>query len=237
MDKSEYYTMDDVLKIFVKSSEYTYTKDSTFVTARQNILQAIDTLGYSAEAYNFVADKFDEEEIFDDTFVRKGVDVRPEPTNPNFIYTEGNAIDGDIIWDNNEKREFIVAYSILGSVFGDAKIYIISESTGATQEEIDEVSQTLTDKFNDNLLSESDFLNKTIEVEYQEYNKFTFPIVKKFLQASQKKMRDEAASIFDDNASDEAKDILDIIMSLIFRVDIYEETPYHFFYSLLQAEE
>ena len=110
------------------------------------------------------------------------------------------------------------------------------KTTGATQEEIDEVSQTLTDKFNDNLLTESDFLNKTIEVEYQEYNKFTFPIVKKCLEGSQKTMRDKASSIFDDNASDEAKDILDIIMSLIFRVDIYEETPYHFFYSLLQAE-
>ena len=237
MSESEYFTTDDVLRIYVESAGCSFERESTFVTARQNILQAIDKLGYSAEAYNFVADKFDEEEIFDDTFVRKGVEEKEEPTNPNFIYTEGNAIDGDIIWDNNEKREFIVAYSILGSVFGDAKIYIISESTGATQEEIDEVSQTLTDKFNDNLLTESDFLNKTIEVEYQEYNKFTFPIVKKCLEGSQKKMRDEAASIFDDNASDEAKDILDIIMSLIFRVDIYEETPYHFFYSLLQAEK
>ena len=236
MSESEYFTTDDVLKVYVDSSLLGFDSDATFVDARKNILQAIENAGYSAEAYNYVADKFDEEEIFDPDFVRKGVEEKEEPTNPNFIYTEGNAIDGDIIWDNNEKREFIVAYSILGSVFGDAKIYIISESTGATQEEIDEVSQTLTDKFNDNLLTESDFLNKTIEVEYQEYNKFTFPIVKKCLEGSQKTMRDKASSIFDDNASDEAKDILDIIMSLIFRVDIYEETPYHFFYSLLQAE-
>lgn len=237
MSESKYFFTDDVLKVYITASQMGYSSNATFVDARRNILQAIDQLGFSAEAYNFVADKFDEEEIFDDTFVKKDVPEKNNTKNPNFLYTAGKAIDGDLLWDNNEKREYIAAYSILGSIFGDAKIYIITKSTGATQEEIDEASQTLTETFNGRLLSETEFFqNKTIVLEYVEYPSFTYEVAKKFLLLSQQQMRDKAASVFNDNSSSTVQKILDVIMSLIFRVDIMEETPYHFFSQLMDME-
>jgi Zn-dependent metalloprotease len=237
MSVSEYFTTDDVLKVYITASQLGFSSNATFVNARRNILQAIDQKGFSAEAYNFVAKQFDKEEIFDDTFVEKDVPEKNGFKNPNFLYTAGNAIDGDLLWDNNEKREYIAAYSILGSIFGDAKIYIITKSTGASQEEIDKASQTLTETFNGRLLSETEFFkNKTIELEYVEYPSFTYQVAKKFLLLSQKQMRDKAASVFNDNASSTVQKILDVVMSLIFRVDIAEETPYHFFSQLMDME-
>ena len=237
MSESKYFFTDDVLKVYITASQMGFSSNSTFVNARRNILQAIDQLGFSAEAYNFVADKFDEEEIFDNTFVRKDVPEKNNFKDPNFLYTAGKAIDGDLLWDNNEKREYIAAYSILGSIFGDAKIYIITKSTGATQEEIDKASQTLTETFNGRLLSETEFFqNKTIVLEYVEYPSFTYEVAKKFLLLSQQQMRDKAASVFNDNSSSTVQKILDVIMSLIFRVDIMEETPYHFFSQLMDME-
>ena len=69
---------------------------------------------------------------------------------PVIIREQADSVPGDLMLDNETKREFFVFYSVLSTMLGDGTgIYIYQEDTGATPEELQELSKKLSQRFNE----------------------------------------------------------------------------------------
>ncbi len=69
---------------------------------------------------------------------------------PVIIRERADSVPGDLMLDNETNREFFVFYSVLSAMLGDGTgIYIYQEDVGATPEEMQELSQKITEGFNE----------------------------------------------------------------------------------------
>ena len=132
MYSSEHFSKYELESILYKSLTYGYSGDDTFVTFRQQVLQAMKELKFTAEERDFVRTLFDEKEIFDDTDV---YECEPEPTPAEVAYEELIEKLNSLNSDNNDVHRFAIMTSPIGFSLNKTPLYIFEECENPSSEE------------------------------------------------------------------------------------------------------
>lgn len=130
-----------------------FDNSSTFVTARRNIIQALDDLNYNTECKDFVAYTCDEMHIFDNSYTittEKYLDGESGDDLDDLIIvaTKDNSVVGDPILDDEVENRYIVFYSPMGMYMNGDKIYIYQAGSNNTDLSDSEMSKIIEDKLN-----------------------------------------------------------------------------------------
>lgn len=163
MDQSPYFKRKDVANIWYNSMTLGYSTDATFLDARRNIIKSAEQLGFSKEKTDFIAYQFDLEEIFDpsytittDAFISGS---EPSENNGSSIVNEGNAVEGDLIYDDKTNRNFISIVSPIGIDLFELPVFVLEDDINASDEEIEKaealLTQNVTEILNDQGMSAS----------------------------------------------------------------------------------
>lgn len=231
------FSWNDLADIWYNSLGLGYDNSSTFVTCRKYIIQTADDLGYSDEQIDFIANAFDEREIFDESY--KFRTDKYENTNKatsdgsKTIKTEENSIDGDPLLDNNKKHRFLFGYSIMQTLFVGDGIYIYEESNNMTKEE----QEAFTDRLNKQIASKYDLTSlsgNTITVQYRQLPGWQIDFLDRFCSHTMDTVKGKTYSIIDSEGlssedDTEIKGFIDKILKLAFDWEITESTAYDFY--------
>lgn len=218
MFKSEYFSNNDIAKIWYNSLGLGYNSSSTYVTCRQNVIATAEQLEYSDEEVDFIAKCFDEADILD----------------PNYVFkTTSNSVDGDDLYDNIISRKHIVIFPLADLVLGDGTIIFFVENSDTSilkpviKHKI--MSEKLTELFNKHeTWGEMNIYGKDLTVEYFIVNSETMKVLEKMslnLGSTVKGMALEKMSQSGVELEG-AGEILDILTKLMFKCFIVNDTAY-----------
>lgn len=234
MFNSDLFSSKDVADIWYNSLYLGYDNSSTFVTCRKYIIQTADDLGYSDEQIDFIANAFDEREIFDESY--KFRTDKYEDTNEatsdgsETIKTEEKSIDGDPLLDNSKKHRFLIGYSILESFIAGEGIYIYEESNGMTKDE----QEAFTNRLNEQIANKYDIKSlsgKQITVQYQQIPSWGIDFIDRFCSHTMNTVKGKTYSLLDSEEFEDKdfKGFLDKMFKLAFDWEITESTAYDFY--------
>ena len=150
MHASGLFTDEDIAKIFYRSMEIgIFDVDTTMVDVRRNLIHAAEELQYSKELQDFIAHRFDLEEIFDpdyeiETEKYKLVEIVTNTySEDEIIKSKPNYVDGDPILEGDELSHYIVFYSIPQIVLGDGTMYIWEYNTNKWKDSDEEIEKRI----------------------------------------------------------------------------------------------
>lgn len=244
MYSSGYFTEDDVRDIWYTSLGYGYDDSSTFLTCRKYVIQAAQTLGYSTEQVDSIAYEFDMVEVFDPSYeittqkflAQEFLDelgLLEGEDSVDTIKTSDKAVEGDLILDDSTAREYIVVYSITAMMFGNGEggAFIFEAGNDASEEEMEMISQQLSDRFNE-LYGTINISGSKVMIMYKQVPEFAMDIVKKFCVDSDDYLRSitfESLGIEETQEEGENTEFIDSFMKYVFDFKVIESTPYDFY--------
>ncbi len=146
-----------------------------------------------------------------------------------------DSVEGDTLLDDSTQREYIVVYSAAAMMFGNGEgIYIFEVGNDASKNEMEMISQELSNNFND-IYGTININGNSTKIMYQQIPDWGMDIIKDFCVDSDDYMRNltfEALGVGETPSSEEGSDIMDSIMKLIFDFKVVESTPYDFYNGL-----
>jgi Zn-dependent metalloprotease len=212
MYASSLFSYDEVVNIWYESLGLGYEGDSTFVDCRKNVIKAATSLKCNDEQLDFIANAFDEEEIFDEDYVYKTKTSTP-------------SIDGDAIYDDTTSRIYLMVYSMTDMMLSDdAKIVIIEQNVGKSNDE-DELSKNLTQK-----IHEAGFDN--VSVVYKQVPAWQMNLYTKICSNTNDYVSDFALSNIGVEDDEEFTSFIQWLIKLVFDYKVINSTPYDFYMNL-----
>jgi hypothetical protein len=200
------------VNIWYESLGLGYEGDSTFVDCRKNVIKAAAFLKCNDEQLDFIANAFDEEEIFDEDYVYKTKTSTP-------------SIDGDAIYDDTTSRTYLMVYSMTDMMLSDdAKIVIIEQNVGKSNDE-DELSENLTQK-----IHEAGFDN--VSVVYKQVPAWQMNLYTKICSNTNDYVSDFALSNIGVEDDEEFTSFIQWLIKLVFDYKVINSTPYDFYMNL-----
>lgn len=216
---SDLFTEQEVADIWYNSLAYGYTAASTFLTTREYVLAAAEDKNCTEEQIVFIENAF--------------ADVGIGDYAENVIETESDAVEGDILLDDTQSHTYLIVYSALGTIFGDAGIYIFQDDTGASKAEIAEASRRLTEMVNQKYGGIT-LSGKDITVEYKQVNQKAMDILCDFCEGSETYLRDLSYEALEKSVGESVgtNAFLEFMLKLGFTWEVREGTAYDIYDSL-----
>lgn len=227
------FSNKDIADIWYNSLYLGYDNSSTFVTCRKYIIQTADDLGYSDEQIDFIANAFDEREIFDESYeFRTDKYKNPEEQTSDSsetIKTKKESVSGDPLLDDTNNHRFLVAYSVLQMLFEGDGIYIYEEANTMTKDEQAQFEKLLNQKVEECYGIESLSGNK-IKITYKQIPGWQIDWLDKICGESISYIKGRTFDILDQNGSDEDTEIIkgwfNKLLRFAFDWEIKESTAY-----------
>ena len=231
MYSSGHFSKYEFESILYKSLTYGYSGNDTYVTCRQQILQAMKELDCTPEERDFVRSLFDEKEIFDETDI---YECEPEPTPEELAWEELlTALEGS---RNDSERRFAVIISPIGFMLNVTPIYIYEEDNTPAAYEEKLINQYLNEywaSLNDTDLS--DVLDGVVQkreglpIQYKKVSSISMTAIEKIFGKTRSDMRNFIVdTIGSDSESAEESSIIQTILNLILTGDVQEMTKQEF---------
>ena len=239
MYSSGHFSQYELESILYKSLTYGYSGDDTFVTFRQQVLQAMKELKFTAEERDFVRTLFDEKEIFDYTDV---YECEPEPTPEEIAYEElleklkGLNSDGDSL------HRFAIMTSPIGFGLNKVPLYVFEERNNPSSEEEKLINDFLNQYWvmiggqeSSEEIGEFVGQREGNAIEYRQIPSWGMDIIETFLGKTHAEIYDIASgAISDGSNSEEEQSIIDTIVNLIFIGQVGESSRQDFFEGMIE---
>ena len=226
MCKSGEFTSDEIANIWYTALNLGLSENSTYVTMRQNVIKSLDILGYDKEIQDMTARFFDDRKILD----------------PNYKFTtKGKQVDGDVLLDDNENREYICMMFPIGTLFNNEPIRIYEKNRSLSDSEVLDINNRINKYIDENYNTsdvEADFdgdgtldYDLNLSIEYKQMSPVVFDFLYDFVYKTKESVRQSA--IESGSGSDEEASFIAWLISLFIIVDKVESTPYELFGELM----
>lgn len=239
MYSSGHFSKYELESILYKSLTYGYSGDDTFVTFRQQVLQAMKELKFSAEQRDFVRTLFDEKEIFDYTDI---YECEPEPTPEEIAYEElleklkGLSSDGDSV------HRFAIMTSPIGFGLNKVPLYVFEECENPSAEEEKIINDFLNQYWvmiggqeTSEEIGEFVGQREGNAIEYRQIPSWGMDIVEMFLGKTQAQISDIVTdAVSDGSGSEEEQSIINSLINLIFVGSVGESSRQEFFAGVIE---
>ena len=238
MYSSGKFTNTELENIWYKSLTYGYGNDDTYVTCRQQILQAMNdlngttfnghTFSFSPEQRNLVREFFDEAEIFDNT---------------DTYECTSDAVDGDLMKDDTDSHRFAMAISPIGFIINKSPLYIYEECNSSSKDDVNYVQNELNNYWDS--IGGNDLSNELAEyfgsrdgdaIIYKQIPTWQMNIVEWWIGKTNVKINDFLDKTLNESGiseTDTNSDWITAIKQLIFTGTVDETTRYKFYDGLL----
>lgn len=239
MHSSGKFSQYELEEIWYKSLTYGYSGNDNYVTCRQQILQAMKELKFSAEQRDFVRGLFDEAEIFDDTDI---YECEPEPTPEEIAYEELLEKLKELNSDGDSVHRFAIMTSPIGFGLNKVPLYIFEEKEKPSSEEEKLINDFL-NQYWKNIGGEetSEEIGEYVgqregnAIEYKQIPSWGMDIIETFLGKTRAEIFDIASdAITDESGSEEENSIVDTIVNLIFVGNVGESSRQEFFEGVIE---
>lgn len=238
MYSSGKFTQYEFEDIWYKSLTYGYSGDDNFVTCRQQILQAMRELNFSAEQRDFVRSLFDEKEIFDDTDI---YECDPEPTPEEIAYEELMEKLKSLSTDDGEAHRFAIMVSPIGFSLNKTPLYIFEEVKKTSSEEEALINKFLNEYWGaiggeelSNEIGEYVGQREGDAIVYKQIPSWGMDIVETIFGKTQEEITSIVTESVGSGNTEEEQEILDNLISLIFVGNVGESTRAEFFEGVME---
>ena len=212
---SDLFTTEEVAHIWygLLGANFSDNEQFSYLTVREGLLETARTRNCSEEQILFIENAFAEVGIGE---------------YPNVLETKSSAVEGDMILDDTTTSKYLVVVSTIGTVFGGNGIFIFELENGASEEQIAETGERLTQMFN------AAYPNATLSgedavVEYSQLDSAAMDIVIKFCEESKDYLEDvsfQAIGVTEDSVDEESGNLIKTIISLGITWEVKEGTAY-----------
>ena len=143
-----------------------------------------------------------------------------------------DAVKGHPIYDDSNRREYIVVYSGAAMMFGNGEgFFVFEKSNGTSTRTMEKISEELSDNFYENY-GNINISGNRVKIMYKQLPDYAMDIIKDFCVDSEDYMRSmtfETLGIDENGQSDEASAVMNGIMDYVFDFKVVESTAYDFF--------
>lgn len=238
MYNSGKFTNTELENIWYKSLTYGYNDNDTYVTCRQQVLQAMNDLNgttfngnkfsFSSEQRDLVRSFFDAAEIFDNTDSYECI---------------SDAVEGDVMKDDSDVHRFAIAMFPVGFIINKAPIYIFEECKSPSKSNTELVQKELNKYWND--IGGNDASNELAEyfgsregnaIVYKQIPTWQMNVVEWWIGKTDTDFSQFIGKTFNgsDETSKENSEIIDTIKNFVFKGNTMKTTRYKFYDKILE---
>lgn len=239
MYNSGHFSKYELESIWYKSLTYGYSGEDTYVTCRQQILQAMKELNFSAEQRDYVRTLFDDAEIFDYTDI---YECEPEPTPEEIAYEELLEKLNELNLEGDSVHRYAIMISPIGFALNKVPFYIYEESNNPSTEEEEIINQFLNQYWvsiggaaTSEEIGEYVGQREGNAIEYKQVSPLTMDMIEFIFGKAHTEITDIVnGALSDGDDTEEEQSIITTIINLIFVGNVNEMSRQDFFEGVIE---